>query len=416
MEDFLSDYLEYTKGNEAPAIYHRWSIISAISAFLERNLYVKQGHFNIYPNLYIVLIGAPGTKKNTAINISSKILKQAGYNYFSASKSSKEKLFIDLSKQGKEDINLIDSAELNIFNGHEADSSVVQKMYICSGELQTFFGNNVLDFMKDLGELWDKDDIFKTTTIKGKDIIIYNPTISLIGGITPQDLAESFPPQMIGQGFFSRCLFIHGERTREKITFQKPVDDNETKELSDRLRKFTNGFSKDISYTSSAAKLIDKIYRGPELLIDGRFASYYNRRWTQLWKLMLICTVSQGKKEIDEAVVRHANTILTYAEKLMPKALGEFGKARNSGISNDIVDFIEKAEGIVKFKDILVHVRMNIDKPIELAGILNTLVMTEVIQQIPSKSEYLPRRRVIEYDSSDTLDYDYLSDEEKRNG
>ena len=80
MEDFISEYLAYTQNNEAPAMYHRWSIITAMSAYLDRDYYIKQGHFNIYPNLYTILIGGPGTKKNTAINITKKLLRKANYS------------------------------------------------------------------------------------------------------------------------------------------------------------------------------------------------------------------------------------------------------------------------------------------------------------------------------------------------
>ena len=414
MEDFISDYLAYTQNNEAPAMYHRWSIITAMSAYLERDYYIKQGHFNIYPNLYTILIGGPGTKKNTAINIAKKLLRKANYSTFAPSKTTKEKLFIDMAEQSSVGQKVDELLDSNLFGDMANDSSSVHKIFIASGEFETFFGNNILDFLKDLGELWDYDGPFESKVKNGKSVIVHNPTISILGGITPASLADTFPPQMIGQGFFSRCLFIYGEKTRDKITFQPDEDEVWTASLVARLKEMKPPVPLRISFTPTAEKLLDKIYKSPEVIQDVRFESYYNRRLAQLLKLSLICMCSLGKQEITEQVVVYANTMLTYVENFMPKALGEFGKSKNSDISHKIVQLLENHVGIMDFKKIWRYVNNDLEKMSDLATILQNLTAAEKIQAVPQGLGFLPNRRVIEHLDSSTLDYSFLTKEEKK--
>ena len=414
MEDFISEYLAYTQNNEAPAMYHRWSIITAMSAYLERDYYIKQGHFNIYPNLYTILIGGPGTKKNTAINISKKLLRKAQYSTFAASKTTKEKLFIDMAEQSSAGEKVDQILDSNLFGDMANDSSSVHKIFIASGEFETFFGNNILDFLKDLGELWDYDGPFESKVKNGKSVIVYNPTISILGGITPASLADTFPPQMIGQGFFSRCLFIYGEKTREKITFQPDEDETWTAYLVSKLKEMKPSVPLRISFTPTAEKLLDKIYKAPEVIQDVRFESYYNRRLAQLLKLSLVCMCSLGEQQISEKVVVYANTMLTYVENFMPKALGEFGKSKNSDISHKIVQLLENHIGVMDFKKIWRYVNNDLEKMSDLATILQNLTAAEKIQAVPQGLGFLPNRRVIEHLDSSTLDYSFLTEEEKK--
>ena len=196
-DDFISQYLQYTEATEPPVIYHRWSILTALAAYLERSYYFQLGHSNIYPNLYVMLVGGAGTRKNTAINIAKNLIRKAGYRTIAASKTSKEKFFLDLAEQNSTDDIVGDILDQNLF-GNETNSAETTPCYIASGEFNTFFGNNILDFLADLGELWDYEGIFESKIKHGKSVKIPNPTITMIGGNTPATLANTFPPQIIG--------------------------------------------------------------------------------------------------------------------------------------------------------------------------------------------------------------------------
>ncbi len=99
--DFISLYLKYTSQTECPTFFHRWCAVTNLAAYLGRRPYFRFGHFTLHPNLYVMLIGSPGTKKSSAIKIGTKLLKQAGYTTFAAKKTRQEKFLLDLAEQSE---------------------------------------------------------------------------------------------------------------------------------------------------------------------------------------------------------------------------------------------------------------------------------------------------------------------------
>ena len=411
--DFLSQYLSYTQHTEAPAIYHRWSILSALSAYIGRTAYLKHGHNNIYPNLYVLLLGGAGTRKNSAINLAKRLIRTAGYRTIAASKTTKEKFFIDMSEQGHSEGNIDDILDQNLFSGEVQNSTEVHEMFIASGEFNTFFGNNILDFLADLGELWDWEGPFDSRIKNGKSITVFNPTISILGGNTPTMFASTFPPEFIGQGFFSRTVLVYGERTRPKITFPPEPLAEETASLIERIKSFRTALPEELKLTSTAKALLEKIYHAPELIHDTRFESFYNRRLTNLFKLCCILARIANRTSILESDVLYANTIFTHAEHLMPKALGEFGRAKNSDVSHKVAQVIYNHSGICPVKEIWQQVHSDLEKFSDLGPILEGLCMADKIQRAPEGKGFLPKRRVIEHSESGMVDYSLLTEEER---
>lgn len=410
-DDFISQYLQYTEATEPPAIYHRWSILTAIAAYLERSYYFQLGHSNIYPNLYVMLVGGAGTRKNTAINIAKNLIRKAGYRTVAATKTSKEKFFLDLAEQNSTDDIVGDILDQNLF-GNETESSEVTPCYIASGEFNTFFGNNILDFLSDLGELWDYEGIFESKIKNGKSVKIPNPTITMIGGNTPATLANTFPPQIIGQGFFSRLLMIWGYRTREKITFPEDPDVEYTNALIKFIQSTKPTLQTRVELTPAARKLLDAIYKSSGSIHDPRFESYYNRRFSQLIKLCMICMVSCGRNIIDEQIVIYANTILVHAENFMPKALGEFGLAKNSEVTHKVLTVIQEAPEPVKMKQIWEVVSTDLENISKLGEILRNLLEADKIQSI-AELGFLPKRKAIDNSVNSYIDYSLLTQEER---
>lgn len=422
MEDFLNQYLEYTNGTEAPAIYHRWSILTALGAYIGRSYYVKFGHFNIYPNLYTILIGGAGSRKNTAINIAKTLLRKSGYLNIAATKTTKEKFFIDMSEQGSGNTQQVvdDFLDQNLFGSKDPDANkhVVHEIFIGAGEFNTFFGNNILDFLSDLGELWDYEGAFESKIKNGKSITVYNPTISILGGNTPTTFANSFPPEIIGQGFFSRTLLIYGERTRDKITFPEAPSDKATELIIGRIKRTRGMVQQELHFSPEARNLIDKIYKSPELIEDSRFESFYNRRLTILIKLGIIIAVVSGASQIHAKHILYANTILSHAEQLMPKALGEFGRAKNSDVSHKVMQTIYNHHGVITFQQMWAVVHTDLEQIKDLQVIVQNLVEAGKVQYYKgtggATTGFLPKRKILEIGDTTLVDYSLLTEEERR--
>jgi Protein of unknown function (DUF3987) len=413
-EDFFSHYLQYTSNAEPPAIFNRWALITGIGAFLGRQYYFEHGHFTLYPNIYAMLIGSSGTRKSSAIKLMRKLLIQAGYTTIAADKSTKEKFLLDLAGEDLDTAiaNADDILDQNLFggiNGHEPD----REMFIMADEFNDFFGNGNIEFISLLGTLWDYTGIYRNRIKSGKSVNIVNPTVSILGGNTPTNLALAFPPETLGQGFFSRLLLIYGEPNGKRITFPKPPAIEHTEFIIRYFTEIKRTVLSKCDLDQSAERLLDRIYQSNHRIDDVRFESYSNRRFNHLIKLCLVCSASRLSKRITEQDVIYANTILTHAEQFMPKALGQFGRAKNSDVVHKVMQVIDAADKPITLRDIWAHVSSDLEKLSQLTEILINLSEADKIQKVPSVHGFLPKKKVVEHAQEGMVDFSLLTPEER---
>jgi hypothetical protein len=97
----------------------------------------------------------------------------------------------------------------------------------------------------------------------------------------------------------------------------------------------------------------------------------------------------------------------------MPKALGEFGKAKHSDISHKIIQLVERDFTILSFKDIWKHVSSDLEKMQDLTTLLQNLVAAEKLQSIPGKG-FVANRRILDESAEGLVDYELLTVEERK--
>jgi len=205
-------------------------------------------------------------------------------------------------------------------------------------------------------------------------------------------------------------LLVYADPSGKKITRPQVPDPAETEELVKYLAEIKTKCAGEISVTRAADKLLDKIYKTYIPMEDVRFESYAGRRFDHLLKLCLVVAASRLSTEITEQDVIYANTILTHTEHFMPKALGEFGKARHSDTVHKIMQLLDSTHKVLSMADIWKAVVQDLEKISDLADILRNLVLAEKIQSV--KGGFLPyKKRQIEV-SDDILNFGLLLPEE----
>lgn len=385
MEDFFQSYFEYASvtKSESPAIFHRWSAISMVGALLGRQCYLPFGHSYIYPNQYIMIMGSPGSRKSSAINIATKLLKLTGYTRFSSDKTSKERFLMDMNPIPDED-ELEDLLDLTL----EEPAAT----YVAIGEFTDFIGQGNMEFVTMLTNLWDCPSEYTQPKIHGKSVKVNEPVVNILGGNTAQGFTLAFPPEALGNGFLSRLIFVHGETTGRKVTFPKPPDRELEEQLVIRLKEIKSKCRGAFTITEEAESLFDRMYNEVVEIEDNRFKHYNTRRLTHLIKLAMIIAVTDLRMEIDTEDVLKANTLLYYTEKKMPKALGEFGKSRYSDISNTILDILNTTKSPLTSNDIYKKVSQDIGKMAELIEVIKNLQHADKIQLVTvrGRTGYMP--------------------------
>jgi hypothetical protein len=383
----LSDlYFKYTEKTEPPMVFHRWSLMSCLASSLGRQFYLPFADFRIFPNMYVMLIGDPGTRKSTAIKTSKRILSASGYDKFSAERTSKEKFLLDLEGVEDDTGSVKDASAVmrNLFGDDYANVDP-REVFVVADEFNEFVGSGNLEFLSLLGSLWDWDDPvapFKQRLKTSRSVSIFQPTINILSGNTHAGFAEAFPPQTLGQGFLSRLILVFGESSGKKFAFPEKPPDSLKQQLIDEFVEIKTQVSGEATMSSKARDMLQTIYHSFEGLEDARFKHYSTRRYTHLLKLCLLTAAASRRTEIRAEDVLFANTLLTYTEHRMPNAMGEFGKAKNADVAARLISVLSDAKGPMDTPALWKQVQSDLDKPEDLNKLLAGLVQGGKIQYV----------------------------------
>lgn len=387
----MDSYLALVELTEPPLLFHRWCFITAVGACLARQVYLPFGEWKIYPNFYTCLIGPPGARKSVAIKIISNLLEDAGYQHFSGDRSSKEKFMMDwefgfdkihrgVEPEDAKKATTIDPVD-ELLDVAGRDTSRISEVFIKAGELEDFLGAGNSGFVSTLTNLWDNLPYYTDRFKNSKSLYIPNPTVNLLGGATTTTFASIFSATIIGQGMLSRMILVHGKGQRLRLTIPPPLPAELRGFTVELLRSIRTTIHGAIDLSPEAYDAVDYIYNNFEELPDSRFSSYSSRRFVHLLKLCLIVCASDLRLRIELPDVVLANTILTYTESFMPMALGEFGKSKNSEVSNIVLDAIRggEATGGITAHELLKLVSQDVDSMTVLSDIVMKLFTVEKI-------------------------------------
>lgn len=398
-------YFQYREDTEAPRIFHRWSLVGAIGAFLGRQYWLPFGTSRIFPTHYIMLIGSPGSRKSTAILNARSILSATGFTAFAANKTTKEKFLLDLEGApellpGERQTNTGNIVLQNLFGGTGEDTTGQdpKEVFIVADEFNEFVGTGNIEFLSLLGSVWDWDDesmFFKFRLKNSKSVHIYQPTVSILSGNTHAGFQQAFPPESIGQGYLSRNIFVYSEPSGRKITFPREPPLRIKESLLDTFNQIKSKVSGPATISIAARQALDIVYRTWRELDDQRFKHYSTRRFTHLLRLCLVCSAQRVSTLIDMQDVLLANSLLTYTEGSMPKALGEFGKSRNSESANKIMQVLYDAKKPVKIEKLWKVVQSDMEKFSDLANLLQNLQNADKIQMIKGEG-FLPKQKPVD--------------------
>lgn len=410
--EYFDKYIDYAKcAPECPPLFHRWSAVSLLAAYLGRQVNMPFGQGCIYPNLYVMFMGDAGSRKSSAITLATKLLRQTGYDRFSADRTSKERFLMDMKCT---DAPLL-SATLSTVELEELIFDEPHESLIAADEFTDFLGPNNVEFVTMLTTLWDNRDSYINPKIHGKSVEVIKPTVNILAGNTLQNFTLAFPPEALGNGFLSRTILVHGDATGVKVTFPPPPNKNTVAWLIDRIKESKKTMAGEVILTEEAMGIADRLYREFKPLADSRFAGYGNRRFTNLLKVAMVMAVADLRREVTALDLINANTMLAYTERKMPRALGEFGRSKLSGLSNSIMAILHKASKPVSPNELFVALHHDINKASELSDVLSSLEHAGKIKyrEIGGKQGLVANVEVAHSWAADLINDDFLTMEER---
>lgn len=330
LSDWVPAYLEYAKFTEPPISYHTWTALGCISAALERKVFLDWGMERIYPNLYIVLLGAAAqTRKSTALRIGEGFARGINLKIIGQD-NSPEAIIREIKGQ------------LQTFGDPSIGHTInMQSAVTCfASELAVFLGRQNADFQAYLTDWYDSPDEWKRTTKHQGVDDITGLCFNLVGAMAPDWIPHVFTPESIGGGFTSRIMFVSENRKFQTIANPNkhpPSNGLKDKLLEDleRIHKITGTYtlSKDAEsfyedwYQSSDRSMQDGVFAVP----DRNFHTYCGRRATLLRKVsMCIAASRRDETVITDDDMHTALNHMDVAEKKMPGTFASVARGRNA--------------------------------------------------------------------------------------
>lgn len=353
---FLENYRHYTQGNETPELIHIWSGLSALSGATEKKLWIDQKMFNLYFNLYVILVGPPGVvAKSTSMGLALKMLKECGYFTLEGSVL-KERII--------EEMEALEKPCAIGFN----HCSVT---YVAN-ELNVLLSSGV-EMVKFLVDIYDRDDAYVYKTKKSGQYEIAYPYFNLISAAVPQWFGDYVTSDMGSTGFLARCIVVYEEQKRGR--YPKVIYTQEQKEARDRCVEtlFAIGnLHGEVSLTEEADQFYYDWYMAQKFnpTYDYRINSYLERKnKIHLLKVAGLMAIGDLRQVIEKSDIEKAVHLLEVTEKKMRLAYLVAG-------NNKLAPFIHQVLGILDTND-------------------NRIAMTELVRILSSDLDIDDIRKLI---------------------
>lgn len=352
---FLEMYRLYTADTESPELFHVWSALTGISATLGRRCYLPFGVRPIYPNLFVILVGPPATRKGTAMDTMMNLVRtctnvrfgpdDTGGNrqgliaaYQSGEgldKDTEDEINSALNASSEAMLERLANVELEITPRHKAD---MFNLCIAAEEFTSLTGagnGEILTFLQRCydGKRYDyqtKHDLY----------VLHDPLMTLIGCTTPTYIASCIPAEAVGQGFMSRIILVYAPHKKKMIPWPDPLAEIYETQVKSRLSEIQYKFEGPFEFAAEAREFMTKAYQDGATIKDHRFLYYMERRHTHMLKVAMAMAAADGRMHVSLHDVQDAEALLEYTEQFMPEALGEFGMSPLAKAKQRMMEFL----------------------------------------------------------------------------
>lgn len=377
LPNWLEAYMAYTAESRSPDEYHLWTGLATVAGAVRRKAFFNFEYFQLYPNLYTILVGPPGRcKKSTAMRIGRKLLAQVPGCNFTTDSTSRERLIQDMSQ--------------SYADGHSSVTAYSSEF----ASLLTTSGMDMVVFLTDIYDCPDPEWSHKTK-MGGTNKIKF-PYLNLLGGTTPDWIARSLPLDTIGIGLTSRIIFVYHDTPRVRPAFPK---------LSPAQITLGDLLAKDLIKISlvSGQYLMDEEAKAfyeewdhknqtERLVNDPRLNGYYERKPMHLIKVAMLVAASQkDETTLNKNDLVSALEMLDHIEPAMAKTFSAVGK---NPLTLDIENALNTilAKPGISYGELLLMFKHSVRKD-ELDEVLNTLQMVgyvRCVQDPKAGPKYFP--------------------------
>lgn len=286
LESWIDGFERYTEELHSPPIFRRWVGIFTIACALERKVWVRTGPGVLYPNLYIFIVGPPGSGKTAATNVARNLLINIDDLHVAPTSVTRASLIDNLKESERKVVRPRDTPSIVEFNS----------LALLSNELGVLLPSYENDFMNVLTDLYDCHVYSESRRTRDSRIAIENPQLNLMAATTPSYLNNLLPQGAWDQGFLSRTIMVYaGTPPRRSIFAESNLRGDLLSRLTHDLGEISGLFGK-LDFDPEVVAAVDAWHLGGgQPAPDHPKLQHYNtRRTTHLIKLMCISSIARS--------------------------------------------------------------------------------------------------------------------------
>lgn len=339
--------MEYiTPVSDAPENFLFWSAVTVISATLKRHVWYLRGLRKMYPNLYTVLVGKPGTGKGEAANPAIDILSEANTANILSDRLTMEFILERLAKGFQSKIH-------TSTGGFTFGTESTALIYSPEMSILIMSPRTTLPTMADL---WDcRERPFDYGTRYKGSYVIEKPGVSLFACSAEEWLARTIPNEAVGGGFTRRVNYVHSKTVFRNKPW--PITSNSGSSRSDLISdlRHISSLRGEFNLDGAAKPLFEKYYRSSKAdeFDDEATALYKNTKWVHITKLAMALSLSRDDDLVIavQDMLMAENRINKVIESL-PLVFRAVGESDLVSAADKVLRFLE-LHGNASIKDIL---------------------------------------------------------------
>ena len=305
--DIISTGLELMARMPAPENFKLAAMLTIMSTLLGRRVWMDTDAElpRAYPNLYTMLVAPPGVAKDIVISWVRNALTEL-QEYVGTQKKVWANAGTSISPKGIYDaLGSADHCEQHF--RWDSKQHSFRSLTFLIGEMSTIMPDYDQKLIGILNDLYNCGPSAEDR-IRGQDVIIPNPHVTMLIGNQPETLFETLPEKAFKMGFTSRlCVFQAHEKVKRKL-FKIPGEEDEEWSPPPELRsKFLDALHDVTLMTGSFRPTRDSLYWLNEFaekdlyaVPGSRWQNYNPRRILHIQKLAMICSASErGDRKLD---------------------------------------------------------------------------------------------------------------------
>lgn len=338
---FIGKYMSYTDKQESPGSFHFWVGVSTLASVVQRRVFVSKGVYDVFPNLYVVLVAPSGRcRKSRAIAMGLDLISGEDWANVLADKTTPEAVLqaLQYGTSGMEKMQ--DGGKGVEFN---LDACGV----IRAEELSVFLNKQQYNsgMISLLTHMYDCPHTFKYLTRNKRPIVLNDICLNLLGGITPEWLAKDLPETVFEGGFMSRVVFVFKYWRDRNIAWPENPMPGEVEAIRKELLKIRATARGEVSIGASARDWFTEWYERTEGDIgeEESFSGFVERKPDTVLKLSLLLAVSEIRDIINLQDMKTALAIVNWTQEKMFGAFSKVDISKIGQVAMKIEEYLQQA-------------------------------------------------------------------------